>query len=323
MKNLLIIQEELPAYREFLWDNLRENFNLYLADTKNDKLILPSNESVKFSTYVFNVKIDCLAQNSGIKDALKSIHHILKYRASRNIAITQFVGRRKGGFSRLLKGVYLYLFYDHILIYYDHEKRFFPFKKLSKKTTSFNNTVADWNFQRQSQKIKNDFLFIGRFTEKSNLSLLLDAVLNEDEITLHLVGVTENEIPFKYKNNRIHAYGSINDLSKIAEIAENCLYFIYPGDVGLSIIHALKLGLIPVIHSSLDDHMPEARAAVTKYPVIFFQKNDRQNLQLILKLLANLEPSNTCMKIFDSAQKSFSQKTMSQNFINAINGFQE
>ena len=46
----------------------------------------------------------------------------------------------------------------------------------------------------------------------------------------------------------------------IAQIANRCRLFVYPGGVGLSLIHAMAYGLPSIIHDDRWRHMPEIAA---------------------------------------------------------------
>ncbi len=321
MKNVLIIQNELPDYRKFLWNGLRKAFNLYLADVGANQLILPDGSTVAFNDYVFKNHLDCLVLNAGIRDIFKAIRYVRKYRPSTVLGWTQFVGRNKSFLSRTIKSFYLMAFFDKVLLYYDHEKKLIPFASLQKKSLGLNNTIADWNYSAHSTIDPRSILFIGRYTEKSKLSLLLESALEINGIEIHIIGAEVNELPDKYQKNNFYFHGKIDDLMRIQEVAASCAYFVYPGDVGLSIVHAVKLGLIPVMHADLDAHMPEGRAVAQTFPIVYFQNNDRQSLSSILTLMLKTKPTEKTKEwIAALARRTFAEEVMISNFVNAIEG---
>lgn len=321
MKRILIIQNQLPAYRKFLWVGLANLYTLYLAEAESDELILPDGSITSFRNYKFNEVFDCLVLNGGIREFRKTIYYRCKYRSKSVLAWTQFVGKNKSLISRLIKSIYLILFFNRTLLYYDHEKRLIPFHFLRNKVVGLNNTVADCKNSAISISKNNSLLFIGRSTEKTRLTLLLEVAMYIENIELHLIGVSKCEVSEKYHVGKFVFHGAIQDIEKIEHLARDCTYFVYPGDVGLSIVHAVKLGLIPVIHANLDDHMPECRAVAETLPTIYFQKDEQLSLLNILKILAQIKPNEALKKLISSqAQEKFSQKTMIQNFSNAIEG---
>lgn len=320
MKNILIIQNELPIYRDFLWQGIRKSFNLYLAEARTNRLFLPDGTLKTFQDYEFRDKLDCLVINGGIREAIKSVLYIKKYRAKSVLGWTQFVGRNKSLLSRFVKSVYLMTLFDSVLLYYEHEKQLIPFESLKQKATGLNNTIADWNYSPILSLKKNSFLYLGRYTEKSKLSLFLEAALDMIDIEVHFIGVDINVVPKKFRKSNFHFHGMINDLDKIQALAAGCTYFVYPGDVGLSIVHAVKLGLIPVVHAKLDSHMPECQAVAEKFPIFYFQKDDLSSLSNVLQLLVGTEGSKKTKEwIASRARKVFSQESMISNFSNALN----
>lgn len=111
---------------------------------------------------------------------------------------------------------------------------------------------------------KNEILFIGRLTDKSNLDNLIRALTNIDSsITLNVIGDGPNFEEYEQLtkllglSDRINFLGSIVDEEKIATIANSSKIFVYPGNVGLSLIHAFNYGLPAIVHSTTSKHMPE------------------------------------------------------------------
>ena len=321
MKTVLIIQAELPEYRGFLWQALRRAFKLYVANDSANILIHPDGSETSFSDYVFSVKVDCLVLNAGIRESVKALRYIHKFRPLSVLGWTQFVGQNKGLLSRIVKTFYLVTVFDKILLYYDHEKRLIPFNSLLRKSVGLNNTIADWPLNIRPVADPRSILFIGRYTDKSKLELLLKAALEVDEIVMHIIGVQRDEVPVDFLRSNIRYYGRIQNPSLIQDIANACTYFVYPGDVGLSIVHAVKLGLIPVVHAELDKHMPECRAVAQDFPILYFQRDDQSSLANILSLIVATRVNfETKQGIASRAQEIFSESVMTSNFINAIEG---
>lgn len=322
MKTVLIIQSELPNYRNFLWEGLRKSFKLYLADEKINRLTHPNGSQTSFKDYIFEDPLDCLVLNAGIRETLKSMRYIIKYRPSTVLGWTQFVGRNKSLLSRIVKSLYLTLLYDKTLLYYDHEKSLIPFSGLQGKTVGLNNTVENWPFIESSYVDPRSILFIGRHTEKSKLTLLLETALEIKGINLHIIGVENDELPDHLQRNNFHFHGMIEDPISIQRLAASCTYFVYPGNVGLSIVHAVKLGLIPIVHADLNEHMPECRAVAQNFPIIYFQKDDQRSLLSILQFLLETTPSPKARELIASqGRKIFDQEVMISNFVKALEGY--
>lgn len=113
-----------------------------------------------------------------------------------------------------------------------------------------------------------DLLFIGRVTRKAELGLLLEALMQEScpSVTLDVIGdgdeaeALRRRADFLGLSDRIAWHGAVTDEAQIAEIANRNRLFVYPGSVGLSLIHGLAYGLPAIIHDDRWRHMPEIAA---------------------------------------------------------------
>lgn len=113
-----------------------------------------------------------------------------------------------------------------------------------------------------------DLLFIGRVTQKANLTLLLDALAQDTcaTVTLDVIGDGDEVTALRDRaaqlgiSGRIKWYGAVTDEAQIAEIANRCRLFVYPGAVGLSLMHGLTYGLPAIVHDDRWQHMPEIAA---------------------------------------------------------------
>lgn len=111
-------------------------------------------------------------------------------------------------------------------------------------------------------------LFIGRLTEKAALCLGLEALalLGERAPVLHVIGDGEQRGVLQARSRdlglegQIVWHGALTDEAKIAEIANRCRAFFYPGEVGLSLIHAMAYRLPAIVHDRPRLHMPEIAA---------------------------------------------------------------
>lgn len=123
-----------------------------------------------------------------------------------------------------------------------------------------------------------ELLFIGRLTEKTNLRLLIHALAEAElnEVYLHIIGDGPDANILKKLadslgiSEKIRWHGATTDETKIANIANRCAIFVYPGGVGLSLIHAMAYGLPAILHNDVSTHMPEIAA--------FEAEKNRKNL---------------------------------------------
>jgi len=137
--------------------------------------------------------------------------------------------------------------------------------------SSINNTLdidsVSLNALPYSSQSRSGLLYIGRVTEKSNVTLLIKALpLLKHDARLHIIG--EGDLIKSCKKlasslnvcHRITWHGQIYDEHSISLIANKCRLFVYPGDVGLSCIHAMAYGLPCILHEDYRYHMPEFSA---------------------------------------------------------------
>ena len=85
-------------------------------------------------------------------------------------------------------------------------------------------------------------------------NIILNVIGNDDHYSM-----TTNKITFA-NGSKINWYGKLIDEKDISNIANRCRIFVYPGAVGLSLIHAMAYGLPCLIHSDRCNHMPEIAA---------------------------------------------------------------
>lgn len=164
---------------------------------------------------------------------------------------------------------------DALLFYTDRELRQYYERTRRGRRCAFslNNGVdlrtirvhrADWIVDNT----RNSLLFVGRLSDKARFDLLLNALpeLSDLDIHLEVIGTGAGLIEYQRKaislgvSNRVRWHGELTAEEEIAKIANRCFVFVYPGAVGLSLIHAMGYGLPAVVHSDISRHMPEISA---------------------------------------------------------------
>jgi glycosyltransferase involved in cell wall biosynthesis len=122
------------------------------------------------------------------------------------------------------------------------------------------NNVVPYNSKTRQDQI----VFIGRLTKKSQFNILLKSlryIIGKKPIVNVIGEIQSDQISIKDEYvDSIVWHGAILDEKKISEIMNKSLLFVYPGSVGLSLIHAMAYGLPCVIHNNRANHMPEADA---------------------------------------------------------------
>jgi len=175
---------------------------------------------------------------------------------------------------------------------------------------------------------QHEILFLGRVSDKANFKILLEALKNSNlsNITLNVIGNENRDSSLHgnqnsiYNRPKINWYGKLTDEQEISNIANRCRIFVYPGAVGLSLIHAMAYGLPCLVHSDPLKHMPEIAAFKTGITGSTFNPGDPKDLAVKLStMILNTKSlnimSNNCLRIVEN---EFNTTSMAQKFINFI-----
>lgn len=170
--------------------------------------------------------------------------------------------------------------------------------------------------------------FVGRLTAKADSPLLLEALAKPacNGIVLHIVGTGKNEGRLREQAedlglaDRVVWHGASTDEAAIAAVANRCRLFVYPGEVGLSLIHAMAYGLPCVVHDDPVRHMPEIAAFSAENTGRAFVRGNAEHLANVLAGLIDdadeLERfSRQCIELTD---RKFNTQSMAENLTNFI-----
>ena len=324
--NIHIFQYIFPKYRDFLWTSLDKKFpNKVFLYSKWYLLIIKL-----YKEFLLRKKKQIVITDANPK--LFLFHFLIRINPQiRTIGFTQFC-RSKNYFKKLASLIYLFIFFDKTLFYYAYEREKARDIFFSKNFGFFNNTVenlpkklVEKNINKLKKSPKRSLLFIGRNTNKSNLDLLFESLeFVENDLKIYLIGVKYEEVKNKLKNIssniKIIFIGPLNNLVEINEIAINCHYGIYPGDVGLSIIHLAKLGCMPIVHTDHANHYPEyySYKYINNFPTIDFNRNDPISLANTLNSVFVNGFKHMHEKTYLDILKIYDDKKMSNKFIDTI-----
>jgi glycosyltransferase involved in cell wall biosynthesis len=127
-------------------------------------------------------------------------------------------------------------------------------------------------------------LFVGRLTEKSRLDLAVRALAHGSGVALHIVGDGPDKDTLLQLANKLGVSSQIiwhpatTNEATIADIANQCRMFLYPGNVGLSVIHGMAYGLPAILHNDPSHHMPEIAAFKAGKNGVTFELGDARSL---------------------------------------------
>lgn len=169
-------------------------------------------------------------------------------------------------------------------------------------------------------------LFIGRLTPKAQLPLALEALAIMPPCRrpmFEIVGIGEERERLARQartlgvEDSITWHGAITDEARIAEIANRCRLFLYPGEVGLSLIHAMAYGLPAVIHSARWRQMPEFAAFEEGETGRVFEYGDAHSLAETLMTVDGEEEMLTrySASALSRVKDTFNTRDMAERFV--------
>ena len=354
MKSIIIIQPAFPSYREELFKNLNDIFKeklliCYSCSELNISHKIPNTiitgEDVRFPGQLFwqrGVSTLPLKRNdilvvSGNLRYLSTIYLLVR---ARFIGVKTIVwGQYRSSTSknwRMKIRLLLLRMGDALLFYTDAEIDMYR-KNVSKKDlrpiAALNNGINNAPillYRKPYVAVDRDraIFFVGRLTHKANLGLLLSAMADPclKSAVLHVVGTSETEKALRAQAeelgiaNQVVWHGSTSDEAVIAAVANRCRLFVYPGEVGLSIIHAMAYGLPCVVHSDPLRHMPEIAAFCDGETGRTFTNND---VNALARTISEMMDATTDLQRFSencikTTETDYNTKSMARRFINFI-----
>ncbi|MGY8875503.1 MAG: glycosyltransferase [Pseudoalteromonas sp.] len=229
----------------------------------------------------------------------------------------------RGFFARFRRK--LMLFADVALVYTEKEALDFDSAKVFGLNNGLQKVIGISSDSFESALPLKGF-FIGRLTDKANFEILINSLehINRD-FEFHIIGDGQHiakykELASKIKNPQVKIiwYGAIFDENEIQNIALKCHFFIYPGSVGLSLIHAFNYGLPAIIHDDELLHMPEFSAFKLNYNGLTFKHNDPISLA---DTLNNIDTEHLLLmkeNALETVNVTFNTHDMANRFTNAI-----
>ncbi len=165
-------------------------------------------------------------------------------------------------------------------------------------------------------------LFLGRLTGKARFDVLLQALARPEAqgVELSVIGAADDAVRARAAalgvGDRVLWHGALFSEAEIAPIANATRIFVYPGAVGLSIIHAMAYGLPVLVHDDRDRHMPEISAFTEGETGTTFRYDDPADLAR--RLAAMIEDSDALARQAAAARsrvaKQFNTDAMAARF---------
>ena len=173
-------------------------------------------------------------------------------------------------------------------------------------------------------------LFCGRLTLKSRLNEMLTAmpaILEAHPNTrLMVIGDGEERETFHDRckelnlEDFVHFKGAIFDQEKLVPWFRVAEAFVYPGNIGLSGVHALTCSLPVVTHDNRTNHSTEAEALIEGENSLLFKERDPDDLaRCLIELLSDRQKqaamSQAARRVVDT---KYNINNMVENFIQAF-----
>ena len=327
----LIIQPAFPSYRSSLFNRINDEFcdvefleirhrNLSAIQSNTNKFSVQKADFVNkplygnlFLIYQLIRKHDrvILFGNLNIWQVWFIIF-LTKIFRRKLLIWTQVPKKIKFNFKGFIK-TFVFLICDNLYLYTDLELQRIP-RFIRRKSISLNNgldTSAISKFRKRNTHSKTRFLSVGRFTQKSGMDWLISC-FEKTDYELHVIGVDEQEVGMRFDN--IHLHGVLVDEEQISKIANTCTGFVYGGNVGLSLIHGMAYGLPPVIHSNIEEHMPEVAAFLELDGGYTFLKGNSEDLLRVLDSLVSNDNSVISKNCIDIVDDKYNFESMYKKF---------
>lgn len=238
-------------------------------------------------------------------------------------------------------------FADVLLLYTDKEveeyrREGFPNNRLFATNNTINVSEIEyakeiWNVGRLTSfkkqhglKDSKIMLYCGRLTSKCELSVALEALLillkKSPSYCLAIIGDGPEKDALVFRanelnvNDAVHWCGAIYEQAELAPWFLSASVFVYPGSIGLSLLHSFSYSLPVVTHSSAEWHNPEIAALRSGHNGFLFKRGDAVDLACKIDALAS-DPMK-CQQMGANAlatiKEDYSFENMVDRFLQAV-----
>lgn len=357
-KRLIVVQPSLAAYRHDLFDRIAEEFgtSFILYYSPSDLGVLTANQpqpqwahrigpirplipGVEWQSGALNIplKRGDVIVISGAPRCLTNLLLLLKAKAkgARSLWWGHYWSSTSRPYRFFLR-ILLMRLVSGVIFYTDKEVREYragPGRRDKRPIHALNNginteTIRANRTQYNPHQRKKALFFIGRLTEKAELHSLITALADPrlSQVSLDVIGDGAKAAELKALSLRLNLdarvrwHGGLTDEARIAAIANGCQAFVYPGGVGLSLIHAMAYGLPSVVHDDRHRHMPEIAAFQAGKTGLSFQKDQIGSLVDAIETLLARPDRLIAMsqKAIEVTTNGFNTEAMTDRFLEAV-----
>ncbi|WP_159634832.1 glycosyltransferase [Sphingobacterium composti Ten et al. 2007 non Yoo et al. 2007] len=228
--------------------------------------------------------IKCFFWSHGLLNEKRTVNNFLKF---------QFHKLFNGGavYSMRSKKIMLKLGYTKKIWVVNNSLDF------CKQKDTLNNTLNSKNL-KDTSKYKPYIIFTGRLIKERNLELLFEALKHLKALNVHLNVVILGSGPHEdnLKNyskdlgimDNTFFKGSCYDENLLCNFFINSEMCVFPGPIGLSIIHSMTYGVPVITNDNLDLQKPEIEALKDGYNGFLFKDGDYKDLSRVIFEFYNL-----------------------------------
>ncbi len=143
-------------------------------------------------------------------------------------------------------------------------------------------------------------IFTGRLIKERKLELLFKALVylkeNNTLVNLLILGTGPHEFFLKEQieklnlQNQVLMGGACYDEKILCKYFVNAEMCVFPGPIGLTIIHSMTYGTPVITNNNLDKQKPEVEALIDGYNGYLFNEDDSLDLAIKISKILNLSP---------------------------------
>lgn len=308
----------------FKWHKIAPVYNFPLLNLFWQKNIsgmhLPNNSVVVFfgnPRYLSNIILFIRCKYHGIK--------IIWWTQLRSHTSSSFGTKIRLFFAKKANAILFYTYKEH----YDFLKQ----NSVQSAVGYLNNGISTKEIIKYRKKYifserKSNIIFLGRLIEKTKLGVLLHAIANLNTKNIHLNIVGDGPMLKKYQqialklgiHENISWWGDVRQEKHLADVFNRSSLMIYPGAIGLALIHSFAYGVPVITHDNNLNHGPEFTAIKHAKNSMTFKEDDIDSLTETIKLLINDEKvlarmSHECITLVG---KTFNTFDMCKRFLDII-----
>lgn len=289
----------------------------YIKNIKPDVLVFTGDWKI-LSTWLYLIfcrflKIQTYFWSHGLLDDKKSLNSFIKFLFFKCFSSGGFL--YSNGAKEILKRR---KFKGKLVVVYNSLNY-----NLQKLIAEKSNNVPSHPFSHLQRYL----IFIGRITADRQLDLLVDAlsIIEDKSIKVLLIGTgnylneLKDNIDKRGLNSQFIFVGALYEESEIYAYFQNALACVFPGSIGLSMVHSFTYGVPVITHNNLALQKPECEALIDGVNGYYYKYNSSTDLADKIQRLFSLDES-TLNRMKASAEKvvdNYYNPKIQENILNS------